>query len=38
MCESEFHCWKLVELTENNAGYILNIMDEISKVFFTGNE
>ena len=27
------HCWKLGEFTENKAGHILNLMDEISKVF-----
>ena len=32
------HCWKLGEFTENKAGHILNLMDEISKVFFTENE
>ena len=38
MCEFEFHCWKLGEFAENKAGHILNLMDEISKVFFTENE
>ena len=38
MCEFEFHCWKLGEFTENKTGHILNLMDEISKVFFTENE
>ena len=38
MCKFEFHCWKLGEFTENKAGYILNLMDEISKGFFTGNQ
>ena len=39
MCEFEFHCWKLREFTENKADHhILNLMDEISKVFFTENE
>ena len=30
MCEFKFHYWKLGEFTENKAGYILNLMDEIS--------
>ena len=38
MCEFEFQCWKLGEFTEKKAGHILNLMDEISKVFFTENE
>ena len=38
MCESEFHCWKLGKVTENKAGYILKLMDEISKVFFTESD
>ena len=38
MCEFEFDWWKLGEFTENKAGHILNLMDEISKVFFTENE
>ena len=38
MCEFEFHCWKLGEFTENKTGHILNLMHEISKVFFTENE
>ena len=38
MCQFEFHCWKLGEFTENKTGHILNLMDEISKVFFTENE
>ena len=38
MCEFEFHYWKLGEFTENKATYILNLMDEISKGFFTGNQ
>ena len=38
MCKFEFHCWKLGEFTENKAGHILNLMDEISKVFSTENE
>ena len=38
MCEFEFHCWKLGEFTEKKAGHVLNVMDEISKVFFTENE
>ena len=33
MCEFE-----LGEFTENKTGYILNLMDEISKGFFTGNQ
>ena len=33
-----FHCWKLREFTENKAGHVLNLMDEISKVFLTENE
>ena len=38
MCGFEFYCWKLGEFTENKAGHILNLMDEIFKVFFTENE
>ena len=38
MCEFEFHCLKLGEFTENKTGHILNLMDEIFKVFFTENE
>ena len=38
MCEFKFHYLKLGEFTENKAGYILNLMDEISKGFFTGNQ
>ena len=38
MCKFEFHCWKLGEFTENKTGHILNLMDEIFKVFFTENE
>ena len=38
MCEFEFDWWKLGEFTEHKAGHILNLMDEISKVFFTENE
>ena len=38
MCESEFHCWKLGDSTENRTGDILNLMNEISKVFFTKNQ
>ena len=38
MCEFGFNCWKLGEFTENKAGHILNLMDEVSKVFFTENE
>ena len=38
MCELEFQCWKLGEFTENKAGHILNLMDEISEVSFTQNE
>ena len=34
----EFHYWKLGEFTENKAGYILNLMDEVSEVFSTKNE
>ena len=34
MCEFEFHCRKLGELIENKAGHILNLIYEISKVFF----
>ena len=37
-CKFEFHYSKLGELTENKAGYILNLMDEVSEVFFTKNE
>ena len=32
------HYWKLKGFTENKAGHILNLMDEISKVFFIENE
>ena len=38
MCKIEFHWWKLGEFTENKTGHILNLMDELSKVFFTENE
>ena len=38
MCKFECHSWKLGEFTENKAGHILNLMDEIAKVFFTENE
>ena len=38
MCKFEFHYWKLGEFTEDQAAYILNLMDEISKGFFTGNQ
>ena len=38
MCEFEFHCWKLGEFTENKAGHILNLIDEIFIAFFTENE
>ena len=38
MCEFGFHCWKLWKFTENKAGHVLNLMDEISKVFLTENE
>ena len=38
MCEFEFHRWQLEEFTENKAGHILTLMDEISKVFVTENE
>ena len=38
MCEFEFHYWKLGEFTENKAGYILDLMAEIFKGFFTGNQ
>ena len=38
MCEFEFDWWKLGEFTEHKTGHILNLMDEISKVFFTENE
>ena len=37
-CKFEFHYWKLGAFTENKAGYILNLMDEVSEVFFTENE
>ena len=37
-CKFEFHYWKLGEFTENKTGYILNLMDEVSEVFFTENE
>ena len=36
MYEFKFHYWKLGEFTENKADYILNLMDGISKGFFTG--
>ena len=38
MCKFEFHCWKLGEFKENKTGHILNLMDQISKVFFAENE
>ena len=38
MCEFEFRCWENKEFTENKAGHVLNLMDEISKVFFTESE
>ena len=38
MCEFEFHCWKLGEFEENKTGHILNLMDQISKVFFAETE
>ena len=38
MCKFEFHYWKLGEFTEDQAAYILNLMDEISKGFFNGNQ
>ena len=38
MCEFEFHYWKLGEFPENKAGYILNLVDKISKGCFTGNQ
>ena len=38
MCKFEFRYWKLGEFKENKAGYILNLLDEISKGFFTGNQ
>ena len=38
MCKFEFPYWKLGVFTENKAGYTLNLMDEISKEFFTGNQ
>ena len=38
MREFEFHCWKLEEFTKNKTGHILNLMDKISKVFFTESE
>ena len=38
MWEFEFHSLKLGEFRENKTGHILNLIDEISKVFFTENE
>ena len=38
MCKFEFHCWKLGEFTESKTGHVLNLIDKISKVFFTENE
>ena len=38
MCEFEFHYWELGEFTEDKADYILKLMDDISKGFFTGNQ
>ena len=38
MCEFEFIVENQEEFTENKAGHILNLMDEISKVFVTENE
>ena len=38
MFKFEFHYWKFGEFTENKTGYILNLMDEIFKGFFTGNQ
>ena len=38
MCEFDFHYRKLGEFRENKTGHILNLMDEISRVFFTENE
>ena len=38
MCKFEFHCWKLGKFKENKTGHILDLMDQISKVFFTENE
>ena len=32
------HCWKLGEFTENKTGHIINLMDEILKIFFTDDE
>ena len=38
MCECEFHYGNFGKFAENKAAYILNLMDEISKGFFTGNQ
>ena len=38
MSKFEFHCWKLGKFKENKTGHILNLIDQISKVFFTENE
>ena len=38
MCKFEFHHWELGEFKENKTGHILNLMDQISKVFFTETE
>ena len=32
------NCWNLGEFTENKTGHILNLMDEIPKVFFNENK
>ena len=37
MCKFEVHCWKLGKFTENKAGHILNLVDEISWVLFPEN-
>ena len=37
MCKFEFHYWKLGEFTENKTGYILDLMDEMSKGCLTRN-
>ena len=38
MCKFEFHCWKLGEFKENKTVHILDLIDQISKVFLTETE
>ena len=38
MCKFECHCWELGVFKENKTGHILNLLDQISKKFFTENE